>query len=57
MRAYILLLVFVFLQPDFGFVAWPEAGAGKYEDFLDLAADVEKQYPFKKKHDKIVSLR
>lgn len=41
------------LMPDFGFIAWPEAGAGLYEDFIDLAAEVEKEYTWKKKYDKL----
>ncbi|UZJ52248.1 hypothetical protein CBS101457_001568 [Exobasidium rhododendri] len=41
------------LIPDFGFVAWPEAGAASYEDFTELAAEVEREYPWEKKHDRM----
>jgi hypothetical protein len=41
------------LLPDFGFVSWPEAGAGYYEDFLDRALEIEKRHPWSQKHSKM----
>lgn len=37
------------LIPDFGFIGWPEASIASFEEFLDLAAKVEKQHPWHKK--------
>jgi hypothetical protein len=41
------------LLPDFGFISWPEAGAGYFEDFLEQAHEVEEEHPWSFKHDKM----
>lgn len=41
------------LIPDFGFAGWPEAGAGSYEEFRGLAAEVESRFPWSQKLNKL----
>lgn len=41
------------LIPDFGFAGWPEAGAGSYEDFVELASSVEARFPWTKKFNRL----
>lgn len=41
------------LIPDFGFVGWPEAGAGSFQDFIQLSSRVEEQWPWHKKLNRL----
>ncbi|CAO1623710.1 unnamed protein product [Sympodiomycopsis kandeliae] len=42
-----------YLLPDFSFTAWPEAGIASYSEFRRDAAEINKEYPWTKKEDKL----
>lgn len=53
-RVKFKLIRFHALQPDFGFIGWPEAGISSFDDFLAVSAKVEKETPWTSKPNRLV---